>query len=470
MSARARAPLALALTAAAVAGCDRVPVATHSAKGDAAKGRVLYVAPDGSDRARGSASKPLRTLQAAADRARPGTTVEIRPGRYEGFRMTRSGRPGTPITFAGAAGSRRPVIAGGPDHPDVIELVDVRHVRLHRIAVTGAQTRWNSGVRIERAANISIRNSTLTGNRSFGLKATDARRVSIVGNRIGHNETGLEFVGGVAGSQVTRNDIFDNDRPIISDPAPNNDRGSSAINFYKATGPITVSANRIWGNGSATMDWGRDGSAFEVYASSKLRFRGNRLWDNHNVMETGTDGTRRPCDRNRFVLNVAFAKSHAVPSKGLILRCASQMTVANNTFYDLDDFAYDITATGPYAGSIEGLRIQNNIAVSGRDKTMSIDSQLPASVSIDFNLMFNGADGLLAYVAGRGATSDFAKFREWTGYEQHGLSAAPRFRNPGSANFRLRRGSPAIGRGTPLRGVTPRDDSTPDLGRFQRRR
>jgi hypothetical protein len=428
---------------------------------------VLHVAPGGSDRASGSAASPLRTLQAAADRARPGTSIKIRPGRYDGFQMTRSGAAGAPITFAGPARSRRPVIAGDPDHPDVIELTNVHHIRLRRLVVTDAQARWDAGVRIERGADVSVRHSRLSGNRSFAIKAADARRVSIVGNRIGHNETGIEFTGDGAGSRVMRNDIFENDRPIISDRAPNNDRGSSAINFYKAAGPITVRGNRIWGNGALTMDWGVDGSAFELYASSRLRLRGNRLWDNHDVMETGTDGSL-PCDRNRFVRNVAFTKPHGPPSQGLILRCASQMMVANNTFFALDGFAYDVTATGPYSGSIEGLRIHNNIAVSSRDKTMSIDSSLPASVRIDFNLMYNPAGGLLAYVAGRGATSDFAKFRDWTRYEQHGLSAPPRFRNGAKADFRLRRRSPAIRRGTPLRGVTPRGVNRPDLGRYQR--
>jgi hypothetical protein len=361
------------------------------------------------------------------------------------------------------------VIAGDPGHADVIEVFDVHHVRLRRLAVTGAQARWDAGVRIERSVDISVSHSRLSGNRSFGLKATDARRVSIVRNRIGHNETGIEFTGDGAGSRVTRNDIFENDRPIISDPAPKNDRGSSAINFYKATGPITVRGNRVWGNGAPTIDWGMDGSAFEVYASSRLRFRGNRLWDNYDVMETGTDGSL-PCDRNRFVRNVAFTTRGAPQSQGLILRCASRMTVANNTFSGLDGFAYDITATGPYSGSIEGLRIQNNIAVSSRDKTMSIDSQLPDSVRIDFNLMYNPAGGLLAYVAGSGATSDFATFKDWTGYEQHGLSAPPRFKDRAKGNFRLRRGSPALGRGTPVRGVTARGMRRPDIGRFQRSR
>ncbi len=43
----------------------------------------LYVSPDGSDMNDGSVGSPLRTLQAAADAARPGTTVHVAPGVYD---------------------------------------------------------------------------------------------------------------------------------------------------------------------------------------------------------------------------------------------------------------------------------------------------------------------------------------------------------------------------------------------------
>src|SRR5216117_1437164 len=47
------------------------------------RSRSLYVSAVGSDRNIGdSPDKPLRTIQAALDRARPGTTIRLARGRY----------------------------------------------------------------------------------------------------------------------------------------------------------------------------------------------------------------------------------------------------------------------------------------------------------------------------------------------------------------------------------------------------
>lgn len=60
----------------------------------------IYVSPSGSDANNGSITAPLRTIAAAALRARPGTTVHVEPGDYDGGFVTRtSGTAGHPITF-----------------------------------------------------------------------------------------------------------------------------------------------------------------------------------------------------------------------------------------------------------------------------------------------------------------------------------------------------------------------------------
>ena len=64
-----------------------------------------------------------------------------------------------------------------------------------------------------------------------------------------------------------------------------------------------------------------------------------------------------------------------------------------------------IHQAGAFGGSVDGLRVVNNILVN--DRAYSIDNELPRSVVIDFNLVFNqgteAAHGeFLAYVAGHG--------------------------------------------------------------------
>ena len=65
--------------------------------------RVYYVAPNGSDAGRGSSSAPFRSIQQAADVARAGDTVIVRPGRYTGgdrlVSLGTSGKTGAWITF-----------------------------------------------------------------------------------------------------------------------------------------------------------------------------------------------------------------------------------------------------------------------------------------------------------------------------------------------------------------------------------
>ena len=81
---------------AAVAGSDPAPMAISVPV-------RYYVAPAGADTNSGSARFPFRTIQKAADVAGAGDTVIVRSGSYTGGRrivsLSRSGAPGSPITF-----------------------------------------------------------------------------------------------------------------------------------------------------------------------------------------------------------------------------------------------------------------------------------------------------------------------------------------------------------------------------------
>jgi hypothetical protein len=72
-------PILVASLAVAVAGLGVAAAAPTSAAGAP---RMITVAVNGNDHAAGTASAPLRTLQAAVDRLHAGGTVDIRGGRY----------------------------------------------------------------------------------------------------------------------------------------------------------------------------------------------------------------------------------------------------------------------------------------------------------------------------------------------------------------------------------------------------
>ena len=411
--------------------------------GAAAFGADIHVTAQGNDGSDGSAGAPLRSLQRAVTVARAGDRVLVAAGSYPGFRMTASGSAGAPIDITAADGARPTIVPSGAT--DSVVLLDgVHDVRLNGLEIAGNPTRWGAGVRVRGgSARVELADLDIHDNRSFGVLLEDVTDVTLSASRIAKNETGLQVSRAGAGVRIAGNDIFDNDRMIVDDEAANNDRGANAIAFYRSTGPTTVEGNRIWGNRSTSHDYGFDGGAFEIYAASGVTIRDNVVWNNENVVETGTDGSL-PCARNAFTGNVAYGAPRNGPAMGLILRCASDMVVANNTFDDLDRFVFDVTAAaGSFGGSVEGLRIERNIAVSRADKLLSVDSLLPASVAIDENLLFNRSDGFVASYPGRGNTRLLSAFTSWSGLQAGGRQADPLFVDPARADFRLRAGSPA---------------------------
>jgi Protein of unknown function (DUF1565)/Right handed beta helix region len=78
------------------------PQPSPTPAGPAAASVQLYVDPAGSDTNDGSAGRPLKTIQAALDKARPGTVINLAPGEYREEPVTqRDGAPGAPITIKG---------------------------------------------------------------------------------------------------------------------------------------------------------------------------------------------------------------------------------------------------------------------------------------------------------------------------------------------------------------------------------
>lgn len=413
-----------------------------------------WVATTGSDANDGSQTRPWRTIQRAVDLTPAGGRITVAGGTYASFTIRRSG-----LIVEGAVGETA-VVSGGTY---VVQVRGVTSATIRHLTIANAPNQWGSGVRVETSQNVLIEGNLIRDNKSFGIKVKDATNVRINNNEIRKNDTGIELSGAVGGASVTNNRIHHNDRMVTSS------RGGNGIVFTKTNGSITVSRNKLWGNRAKHLtDAGFDGGAFEVYGASDLTISANLMWDNNNVMETGTDGTA-PCSRIRFVRNVAYgAGTVAGETQGLILRCASSSLFANNTFYGIDTFAFYLTGSGSYAGSIANLRIQNNVVAHGR--AYSIGRSIPTSVVIDHGLVQTGGTAAyakyVAYVVGRGNTTSLAQFRSWTGFDRHGVQGDPRFVDAAHRNFQLRAGSPAIDRGIVVTwGAVV--GSAPDLGRFE---
>jgi parallel beta-helix repeat protein len=409
---------------------------------------AVYVSTTGSDSNPGTLSAPFRTIGHAAAVARSGAKVFIRGGTYAGFDVTRSG-----ITFAPYQGESVVVSAGSREN--AIEISRVTSATLSGLVIQGSTVQYGSGIMITGSSGVTVSGSTIRNNRTFGIVIARSSAIRIDGNAITGNADGIEERYAGNGVVIANNRIYANTKMVDSG------RGMEGINFYKSTGVVTVSGNRLWDNGTH----------FEVYGASNLNITGNATW-NGQIMETGTDGPA--CNNNRFTRNIGYKGSgyQGGSTNGMILRCASNNLVAQNTLDGFDLFAFDVvdgTQGVSYGGSIAGLRILNNIVVGGR--AFSIDSALPTTVKIDYNLLYNvGSTATygnhLAYMKGVGQFDSLDAFSAATGYETHGVFGDPRFVNRAGRDYHLTSGSPAIDRGLVVLsdGYT---GSKPDLGRYE---
>ncbi|MBA2490028.1 MAG: hypothetical protein H0V36_12050 [Chloroflexi bacterium] len=153
----------------------------------------------------------------------------------------------------------------------------------------------------------------------------------------------------------------------------------------------------------------------------------------------------------------------------MMLRCDERMLIANNTFYDLDEWMFTITASGgTYGGTINGLTIVNNVLFMRDGRIYTINSAMPASVVIDRNVVFRADGGMVAYVYGRGSTASLDTFRSWTGFDSTGLWTDPLLRASASLDLRLAADSPAVDLGMRLSSITdPYHGQAPDVGRHE---
>jgi len=424
--------------------CTSIPTIAQPAGGGTAG--TFIVSPTGDDTADGTAASPWRTVQHAVDVAASGSTIRVHAGTFAGFNVRRPG-----LTVTGGPGAR-PSITGP------VRVLGTHDVVLRSFDVSDATGPYEAAVSIDRSSVVTVADSTVHGN-SVGIELLSSNHVAVEANDVFDNASGIEIHTMGDGTLISHNRIHDNGRVLDSS------RGGTGINVYLSSGTLTIRDNDLVQNHTPSY---ADGVGIEVYGSSNVVIESNRFRGNLDVIETGTDGLHG-CSNLRIVGNLAY-RSGSGEQHGMILRCAANSLVANNTLVGFDKFAFDVSHLhGKYGGSVNGLRIVNNIVAGGR--AFSIDSRLPASVVIDHDLMWPGTASVmsgqyLAFVAGHGNTTSLATFRSWTRFERHGIRANPGFVDPSTDDYGLRDASPAVDAGIPVAG-RPFDGSAPDLGYFE---
>jgi parallel beta-helix repeat protein len=398
----------------------------------------------------------------------PGATVYVMNGTYVGFTLTKSGTSAAPIQILAYAGAH-PVIDGSlTSLVYTVTLQNVSYVDIEGLTVQGgyADLQVGGGVLVNTSSHVTLRNDVVRNNKAFGIRVLNGDNVLIEKDDVYGNAIGLQVSKAVSNITVQDNTIHENNRMAVNTPEKTGDDvGGEAIAIVQTTGSVLVQRNQIWGNRAVSYDYGYDGGAFSIYAASNWTIQNNTTWDNRNILETGTDATRTPCDHGTFVHNLNYAATSVDRTVGMLLRCASNTLVANNTFVGIQYFVFDISSfKADFGGSIEGLRILNNVVSVSTGNVFRLETALPASVVIDYNLYLDTATDKFGSTV-PAAYQTMALFAAATGYEAHGLSGDPLFVNAAQNNYHLGVGSPAIDSGTILAGVTDGfNGSAPDRG------
>jgi parallel beta-helix repeat protein len=412
---------------------------------------IGWVAVDGDDDAAGTAGDPWRTPRRAIE---SGTgRIELLPGSHAGFVVTRPG-----LVVSGAGRDTTTVVG------QVLVVAD--DVDIRDLAITGVDEPHEAGLLVDGGARVRLTDLDVHDN-AFGIHLRDAPDATIERNEITGNGAGIEVHGQSAGTSITRNRIHHNDRAVDAS------RGANAIVFYHSEGRVEVRDNELYSNYNPSPESDSDagGGAFELYGARDVVIVDNRIWDS-SILETGTEDGRS-CAGLVFMRNVAWREPSTTTQEGIVLRCAEDGLVAHNTIDGFDRFAVDVIhRAGPFAGSVEGLRVVNNIFVHGR--AYSIDNEMPASVVIDYNLVWNPQSDArhgeyLGYVAAHGNTRSAEDLRQW-GLDRHGMVADPRFVSRAEHDYQLQPDSPGIDLGIVLSvGQDEVADGLPDVGRWEAR-
>ncbi|MGW9451403.1 sigma-70 family RNA polymerase sigma factor [Streptomyces sp. NPDC055632] len=408
---------------------------------------TYFVSPGGSDSNPGtSAGSPFRTLQKAADIAGPGDVVAVMNGTYTEPRkgsnvltVKRSGRPGAPITFTAYPG-HRPVL--------------------------NPKTAWN-GISVYGASHVVIKNLEVKGNNA-ALSLADAERsssktdptyntncISVEKNR----QTGA-FAHHVV---ITGNLVHDCAGGGIS--AIEADHVHITGNHVHSNAWFTV-----YGTSGISVLTPRDTDGGEP-GTYKIRITGNRVHDNETkvkwegcgcysdgngiIIDTtkGDPGRGRPAYNGRAL--VADNISYDNGGSGIHAYKSQHVDIVHNTAY-LNGRSTRIEK--PYANIFAhdstDVRLLNNIAYARPGQATNSKSR-NVNVTYDYNVYFGG------------------KTPETKG--PHDIIADPRFTAPGKgpdADFRLAKGSPAIGSATPFPALTTdftgatREGDAPDRGAY----
>jgi parallel beta-helix repeat protein len=379
-----------------------------------------------SDTGPGTAAQPFCTIRAGAAVVTAGQTVQVASGTYpENVAVSRSGTASAPIVFTAAPGAT--VTLTG--QADGFSVSGQSWVTVNGFEVTGTTS---YGIYVSNSAHITISGNHVTysgqpvsGKTKPGIRLSNVTDSLVEGNTADHNSyAGIELMSGSTRNVVSGNETFANARQY--------ERAAPGIRLYGAPGN-TVARNVSHNN---------EDSGIEAYPGSNNTL----IYD-----------------------NVTYGNGdHGIDN----LTSTGERIVANTVYHN-------VTAGINVEGGSTGSSLANNISVDNGIKSPRTHSNIriehgsTAGTTLDHDLVYlTTADTMMIWDST--SYSSLAAFQAASGQEAHGIQADPRWVAPGSGNFHLRAGSPAIDSadsgasgqpGTDFEGNGRVDDpSTPNTG------
>jgi hypothetical protein len=236
--------------------------------------RQIWVSPKGDNSNSGSASDPLKTIQAALNKATNGTDVMVKAGTYtENLRIYDNN-----LSLISADGNQEATIKAASQNGSTISGFGVEGVTIKGFEIDGANnsnaTHFGmSGKGFEDPIrNLTIKDNVIYGSGGDGIKVSQAYNVKVVHNSIKDSGgEGIDFVA-VNNSQISGNNI-------------QGVEGTAGIVVKGGSSNDDITNNKVWDadvNGISVGGW-TDAKWMwpnaRGYEAKDLTVTGNEVWD-----------------------------------------------------------------------------------------------------------------------------------------------------------------------------------------------
>lgn len=385
---------------------------------------TYYVATTGNNTNPGTLASPWATIQYAVDHIAPGDTIQVLAGTYLGARITSSGNASAWKTLQAAPGAQVLINAPGPQnaHQSDLELED-----------------WEGAIAYWKIEGLEVSNAPGWGIDVRGSDTDKAHHISILGNRVHHN--------GTAGTRTGIFAAFTDYVLIQGNESYNNTEHGIYVN--NSSDYFTLRGNRVHHNANCGIHLNGDLSMGGDGILSGGLIENNVIYENGTGGGAGInmDGVTTTTLRNNLLYN-----NHATGIAVFQIdggTCSHDNEILHNTILMASNGRWALLIADP---ACSNNHLFNNIFYSYHSYrgSLNLAGGSPAGFQSDYNVVmdrFTTDDGDSILTLG-----------QWQalGYDAHSFLATDTalFANPGSNDYHLKTGSPAINQGISLPSVT----------------